>query len=141
MKKFKWICECSDGGYYEECNKDFETEKECYDDMRDAALKKMKWNTEYDEDFEDRETIGYQVFFAPNIITHKSYSGTYTYRIIDTDKKKYRVEMPFHGTMVYEVEAYTKVRAVEKANELLFHENHKIIADNAMFGNAEIYEL
>ena len=141
MKKFKWICECSDGAYYEECNKGFATKKECYEDMRDAALKKMKWNTEYDEDLDEECPIGYKVSFAKDEITHESYSGIYTYRIVDATLKQYRVEIPFMGTMTYEVEAYTEDEAREKGNILLWKDSNENIALNASFDDAQIYEL
>lgn len=90
-KKYKWIADCSDGSYYEESDKCFETKKECYDDMRNHALEKMKWNTEYNNDFEDigdDDYIGYNVRFSQNMITHESYSGLYTYEIKELVKMK-----------------------------------------------------
>jgi hypothetical protein len=52
--------------------------------MRNAALEKMKWNTEFDEDFDDvddSDYIGYKVKFSKDKIIHESYSGIYTYEI------------------------------------------------------------
>ncbi len=83
MGKYKWIAECSDGGWEDNSTKEFGTKKEAYNDMRDAALEKMKWNTEYDEDFTDCVAIGYKVTFQQDKIVHESYSGIYTYSIVE----------------------------------------------------------
>lgn len=84
---FKWIASSNDGAFEDMSEKVFKTKKECYEDMRNAALEKMKWNTQYDEDFndEDDEKIGYCVWFSQDKITHDSYSGLYTYQIISID--------------------------------------------------------
>ena len=82
--RYFWDCTCSDCGYTNESEKLFVTEKECYNDMRNAVLEKMKWNTEYDEDLadmDDNEYIGYHVHFHKSYITHLSYSGKYKYVI------------------------------------------------------------
>ena len=82
--KYKWVAECSDGAFNDESKELYQTKEECYCYMRDAALEKMKWNTEYLHDFDDEEdSIGYEVSFSQNEIVHKSYSGTYTYKIIE----------------------------------------------------------
>lgn len=83
-KKYRWVCNCLDGGYKEESRERFDTQKECYNDMRNAALEKMKWNTEYDEDFNDGDCIGYEVYFEKDKIIHESYSGKYVYEIVET---------------------------------------------------------
>lgn len=82
--KYKWSAESNDGAFEDESRKSFDTKRECYNDMRNAALKKMKWNTEFDEDFDDMEDgdyIGYKVKFSKDKIIHESYSGIYTYEI------------------------------------------------------------
>lgn len=87
MKKYKWIAESNDGSFEDESAL-FENEKECYNDMRQRAIEKMKWNTEFDEDFldvEDGECIYYEVKFFKNKIIHSSYSGVYTYEIIEIE--------------------------------------------------------
>ena len=79
---FYWIAHSDDGAFSDESSRDFETQREAYDDMRNAVLEKMKWNTEYDEDFEsDEVNIDYEVNFSQNKITHISYSGLYEYEI------------------------------------------------------------
>jgi hypothetical protein len=82
--KYKWFAESNDGSFKDESRKSFATKKECYNDMRNAALEKMKWNTEFDEDFDymdDEDYIEYRVKFSKDKIIHESYSGIYTYEI------------------------------------------------------------
>lgn len=82
--KYKWVAECSDGAFNDESRELYKTKEECYCYMRDAALEKMKWNTEYNQDFDDEEdSIGYEVSFSQNEITHRSYSGLYVYKIVE----------------------------------------------------------
>ena len=86
-KKYYWVASSSDGSFEDNSSKMFDTKKECYDDMRNAVLEKMKWNTQFDEDFSDineDDYIGYSVHFNQNYITHQSYSGLYTYEIKET---------------------------------------------------------
>ena len=86
MKKFKWIAKSDDGAFEDESTKVFDSKKDCYEDMRNHALEKMKWNTEYDDDFSDLlddDYIGYEVKFKQDEIVHTSYSGVYTYKIIE----------------------------------------------------------
>lgn len=80
----KWVAESRDG-CYSHTSGVFPTLKECYEDMRNAALEKAKWNTQMDEDFEDGVVIGYKFKFHPLKITHESYSGLYTYRVVNAD--------------------------------------------------------
>ena len=82
--RYKWVAECSDGAFNDESKELYQTKEECYCDMRDAALEKMKWNTEFRHDFDgEDDSIGYEVSFSQNEIKHISYSGTYTYKIIE----------------------------------------------------------
>lgn len=82
MLMYYWVAECEDGAFNDESENYFETEKEAYNAMRNAAFDKMKWNTEYDEDFEDDDSeIFYEVEFHKDKIIHRSYSGIYTYEI------------------------------------------------------------
>lgn len=79
---FMWIASSDDGAFTDESQRTFKSEKECYEDMRKHALEKMKWNTEYNHDFEsDDDVISYNVEFSKNSIVHYSYSGIYTYEI------------------------------------------------------------
>ena len=84
---YYWIANSDDGAFSDRSEMEFETKEDAYNDMRDAALEKMKWNTQYDEDFEDDEhIIDYKVEFSPNQIIHSSYSGTYKYQIISLSR-------------------------------------------------------
>lgn len=88
---FYWVVHSDDGAYainsIVDFGKKFETQEEAYNHMRDAALEKMKWNTDYREDYDetwnedDPEIIDYTVHFSQGKIVHSSYSGTYTYEI------------------------------------------------------------
>ena len=82
--KYKWVASCDDGAFEDESIELFDTKEECYNDMRNNALEKMKWNTEFKHDFDNEEdSIGYEVSFSQNEIMHKSYSGLYTYKIVE----------------------------------------------------------
>lgn len=83
-KIYYWVANSDDGAFEDKSSRTFKTIEDCYNDMRDNALRKMKWNTEYKEDFCDMaedDYIGYNVKFFPNKIIHTSYSGEYTYEI------------------------------------------------------------
>lgn len=80
--KYKWVANSDDGSFDDESDTLFDTKKECYYDMREKALKKMTWNTDW-YDVEEDGYIGYKVRFSRDCITHESYSGLYTYKIIE----------------------------------------------------------
>jgi hypothetical protein len=82
MGKFRWVANSNDG-WDDASTKTFDTEVEAYNDMRDAVFEKMKWNTEHDEDVSEYEEVTYEVSFKPTEIVHKSFSGVYTYKIIE----------------------------------------------------------
>lgn len=82
VNRFKWVAYSNDGSYEDFSEKVFKSKEECYNDMRNAALSKMKWNTEYNEDFEtDDAAVNYKVRFTKNMIIHESFSGVYVYKI------------------------------------------------------------
>lgn len=88
--KYYWRASSDDGAFEDESINGFNTEKEAYEDMRNAALEKMKWNTEYDEDFDTdgfdgTVPIEYEVMFYKRKIVHESYSGIYTYEILENN--------------------------------------------------------
>lgn len=86
---YYWVAESNDGCYEDRSEEYFVTKREAYDDMRNAVLEKMKWNTEYDEDFSDgTKRIDYHVIFSKNCIVHESYSGIYTYKIMEKVERK-----------------------------------------------------
>lgn len=89
--KYTWKAISDDGCFEDEAERPFATRREAYEDMRQHALEKMKWNTEW-EDFERADPLNeedlissfmYEVHFSPNCITHNSYSGKYTYTIVN----------------------------------------------------------
>lgn len=89
MKKYTWIASSNDGSYQATSCRFFDTKKEAYEDMRNEALEKMKWNTELEDfsDLDESDYLGYEVKFHPNYIVHESYSGTYTYKICSLREK------------------------------------------------------
>lgn len=98
-KAYRWFASSDDGCYEISGRKFFSSKEDCYNDMRDAVLKKMKWNTEFSEDFgdEDEIIIGYDVKFSKNKIVHTSYSGTYTYEIHEFEKWDERYGLTMYG--------------------------------------------
>ncbi len=84
--KYKWVAYSNDGSYEDFSRGTFDNKKDCYNDMRNAVLEKMKWNTDYDEDFtREEDAVGYKVVFTQNMIIHTSFSGTYVYKIVGAD--------------------------------------------------------
>ena len=71
---YYWTVRSTDGCFQGVSGEGYKTKKEAYESMRAAALKKMEWNTEFDEDFDGGEAIHY--------IRHNSYSGEYIYKIV-----------------------------------------------------------
>lgn len=80
--EYSWKAASNDGCYEAQAYKWFATKEDAYNDMRDEALEKMKWNTEF-YDVEEEDTLGYSVHFSKNKIVHESYSGVYTYEIVE----------------------------------------------------------
>lgn len=87
MKKYRWVAESNDRSFEDESRQEFVSKEECYNDMRNAALEKMKWNTEF-TDCDENDTLGYKVHFSQNKIIHESYSGVYTYEIKEVQEMK-----------------------------------------------------
>lgn len=97
MKKFMWKAHSDDGSYLEESRK-FNSQEECYADMMSAALEKMKWNMDWDDVTSDtgasenpegivtaKDGIRYTLLAKPDMITHTSYSGKYTWEMFLLD--------------------------------------------------------
>lgn len=80
--RYKWVANCTDGSWENESTNVFTSKEECYNDMRNNALEKMKWNTEFEQDFEDDTPINYKVSFTQDEIRLESYSGLYIYKIV-----------------------------------------------------------
>ena len=96
--KYIWSAFCSDGGWTDRSNEVFGTLKECYDNMRDAALNKLHYNTEIDEMPEDEGPVYWKLTFdgeSRTIILHSEICGTYTYMVLEvTHKYIVKVENP-----------------------------------------------
>lgn len=117
MKKYKWVAASNDGAFEDESCKEFTSKRECYNDMRNAALEKMKWNTEYDADFADiieDGYIGYEVKFSRNKIIHESYSGVYTYEIKEVQEMK-TIELTDEQKRMISAAISSVVQDIEKA--------------------------
>ena len=99
--KYAWQAFSDDGAFEDESNRWFRTEEDAYEDMRNSALEKMKWNTLWC-DVDEHDTLGYEVHFSKKEITHTSYSGKYTYRIIskiftvDLHERTWQIEDTFN---------------------------------------------
>ena len=78
---YYWTVRSTDGYYQGVSGEEYKTKKEAYESMRKAALKKMEWNTEF-EDFDEGEPIHYEIEFSRDCIRHNSYSGEYIYKIM-----------------------------------------------------------
>ena len=89
--KYTWKAASDDGAFEDKGRRWFNTKKEAYEDMREYALEKMQWNTEW-EDVDESDTLGYKAHFSRNKIVLKSYSGIYTYEIIAREE-----EVNLHG--------------------------------------------
>jgi hypothetical protein len=85
--KYKWVAESNDG-WENESTREFDTKKEAYNDMRNAVFDKMHWNTEFDEDLTDDCFVNYKVHFEQDKIVHESFSGVYTYQIVEVPEEK-----------------------------------------------------
>lgn len=86
-KKFKWVAFSHDSAYEANSKTTFSEQKDCYNDMRNAVFEKMKWNTQYAEDFETKDdAVSYKVWFEQGMIVHQSYSGTYVFLIVNEDE-------------------------------------------------------
>ena len=47
MKKYFWTAESNDKSFSDKSKELFDNKEDAYNDMRNAALEKMKWNTEW----------------------------------------------------------------------------------------------
>lgn len=86
--EYSWKAASNDGSYEAQPYTWFATKEDAYNDMRDEALEKIRWNTEF-YDVEEKDTLGYSVHFSQNKIVHESYSGVYTYEIVQRRKRVY----------------------------------------------------
>ena len=110
-KHYFWLASSNDGAFEDFSATTFTEKEMCYNDMRNSALDKMKWNTEYREDFadmDDDEFIGYDVRFRKDKIIHESYSGLYTYQIFCVEQLKERPELFFGSQFCKDLKYRTK---------------------------------
>jgi hypothetical protein len=112
--KYKWIANSNDGWEYRS-SRDFDTKKEAYEDMRYAALEKMTWNTDYEEDLSDGDVIDYKVYFQQDKIVHESYSGTYTYQIVEIPEEK---EYSLYADVTICVHDFIKAKSEDEARKI-----------------------
>ena len=93
--KYRWTASSDDGSFSDSSAKTFDTQAECYMDMMNHAIDKMKWNVEWNDVCDDcvivpnkdgiligSSCIEYNAQFFTDKIIHKSYSGIYTYSIM-----------------------------------------------------------
>lgn len=106
LVKFRWTSH-SDDGSWEDHSDVFDTQEECYEDMMEHAIDKMKWNVEWDDIIggaPEKELangivttvhpIRYHLNVNADKITHTSYSGTYTWqieRVVDEWNPRFKV--------------------------------------------------
>lgn len=148
MKKYKWIASSDDGSFEDESRQEFTSKKECYEDMRNAALEKMKWNTQFNEDFcdvADDEYIGYKVQFRRNQIIHESYSGVYTYEIKEINSMK-TIELTEEQVNMIVHALKTNIRVNQESIDRMYeicgeNEYTKETANNLKEGNVRVQTL
>jgi hypothetical protein len=87
MATYMWIGNSNDGSYFERSRTTFDNEEDCYKDMVNEVSEKIKWNTEWC-DCREYETIHYDITYSRRKIVHKSYSGIYTYNLIEVSDHK-----------------------------------------------------
>lgn len=139
MKKYKWVAESDDRSFEDESRQEFTSKEECYNDMRNAALEKMKWNTEYAQDFNDCESIEYGVMFYQEKIIHASYSGVYTYEIKEINSMK-KFELTEEQVNMVAHALKTTIRVNQESIDRMYevcgeNEHTKETAKNLVDGN------
>ena len=79
---YYWVVHPTHGYSQKVSNGRFKTKKEAYESMRNSALYRMKWNTEFDEFFGQGELINYEIKFSRDCIRCISCFGDYIYKIV-----------------------------------------------------------
>lgn len=138
MKKYRWVAESNDRSFEDESRQEFTSKEECYNDMRNAALEKMKWNTEF-TDCDENDTLGYKVHFSQNKIIHESYSGVYTYEIKEVQEMK-TIELTEDQIKMIANALKTNIRVNQEAAERMYNvcgdnKDTREIAGNILRGN------
>lgn len=130
-KMYKWVCESNISYFTDESKEVFESKEDCYNDMRDAALKKMKWNGEYICNVAYSSFLDYEVRFNRNKIILKNYNGEGVYEIVEVNVN-IQTNNPTTTKIVYvlpigENEEYAKLLAKEFTRE----EFENLLVNNA----------
>ena len=138
MKKYRWVAESNDRSFEDESRQEFASKEECYNDMRNAALEKMKWNTEF-TDCDENDTLGYKVHFSQNKIIHESYSGVYTYEIKEVQEMK-TIELTDEQVNMVAHALKTTIRVNQESIDRMYevcgeNEHTKETAKNLVDGN------
>ena len=55
--KYAWTAKSDDGCFEDKSEKVFNTQEECYMDMMNHAIDKMKWNVEYEDVIDGQNLI------------------------------------------------------------------------------------
>ena len=119
--KYKWIASSNDG-WENESTIEFDTKKKAYEDMREAVFKKMCWNTEFDEDLSEDCFVNYKVHFEQDKIVHESFSGIYTYQIVEVPEEK--VYMVYADVTIC-VHDFIKAKSEDEARKMFMERFEK----------------
>jgi len=79
--KYMWVAISDDASFCEH-SYHFDQKIDCYNHCLSHFTTKIQWNVEYNDFTDDEETIGYRLRIGRTAMLHKSYSGTYLYKII-----------------------------------------------------------
>lgn len=140
MKKYRWIASSEYGSLEDESLQEFTSKEECYNDMRNAAFKKLCCNTEFDQDFSEiANYIGYKVKYNQEKIIHASYSGVYTYEIKEINSMK-KVELTEEQVNMVTHALKTTIRLNQESIDRMYevcgeNEHTKETAKNLVDGN------
>ena len=109
--KYKWVATSNDG-WEDGSTIEFNTKKEAYEDMREAVFRKMCWNTEFDEDL---CFVNYKVHFEQDRIVHESFSGVYTYQIVEVPEEQ---EYSVYADATICVHDFIKAKSEDEARKI-----------------------
>ena len=84
---YYWTVRSTDGCFQGVSGEEYKTKKEAYESMRNSALYRIKWSTEFDEFFGQGELINYEIKFSRDCIRCISCFGDYTYKIMREEVK------------------------------------------------------
>ena len=135
--KYKWIAESNDG-WENESTREFDTKKEAYNDMRNAVFDKMHWNTEFSEDLTEG-CVNYKVHFEQDKIVHESFSGVYTYQIVEVEEEKeYTIYADINVSVHDIIKAKNEEEACKKLREYIAKNGHYYVNNYDSIVNVEI---